>query len=309
MPSADPHRSPPPPPLPPALAGRRAEFASPAGRLSYYLDGPTGAGAARPLLLVHSVNAAASAYEVKPLYEHYRSMRPVYALDLPGYGFSERSDRRYSPRLMTDAILAMSEVIAARHAGAAPDAIAVSLSCEFLARAASERPAAFRSLGLVSPTGLDRRGPRLGPPGSDRGQAWLLRLLGQAPWSPAVYRLLTKPGVIRFFLAKTWGSPAIDEGLLAYDVLTTQQPGASHAPFYFVSAFLFSADITAVYDRLRLPVWVVHGTRGDFVDYSGASRYAGQPLWRIDTMPGRGALPYFEDMPRFAALYDAATIA
>ena len=58
-----------------------------------------------------------------------------------------------------------------------------------------------------------------------------------------------------------------------------------------------------------MPVWVVHGTRGDFVDYRGASRYAGQPLWRIDTMAGSGALPYFEDMPRFAALYDAATIA
>ena len=39
----------------------------------------------RPLLLLHSINASASAYEVKPLFEHYRQQRPVYAPDLPGF--------------------------------------------------------------------------------------------------------------------------------------------------------------------------------------------------------------------------------
>ena len=34
--------------------------------------------------------------------------RTVYAIDLPGYGTSERSDRLYTPRLMTDAILDLS---------------------------------------------------------------------------------------------------------------------------------------------------------------------------------------------------------
>ena len=39
----------------PALSGERFEFASPAGRLSAYI-----AGQGPPLLLIHSVNAAAS---------------------------------------------------------------------------------------------------------------------------------------------------------------------------------------------------------------------------------------------------------
>jgi len=299
-------------PLPRALEGELQSIAGTDGtRIGCYAaeplaavgTGTRGGPVAAPLLLIHSINAAASAYEVKPLFDHYRGRRPVYAIDLPGYGFSDRTDRRYTPRLMTDAVLAVAAAIAARHGGAPIDALAVSLSCEYLARAAVERPAAFRSIALVSPTGLDRVQPRLGAPGGDRGQAWLFAALGRAPWSDAVYRGLTRPGVIRFFLAKTWGSKNIDEGLLAYDLVTTKQPGARFAPFFFVSGFLFSADIGRLYDALAVPTWVVHGTRGDFTDYRGLVRYAGKPLWTIDVMEA-GALPYFEDVADFVTRYE-----
>ena len=138
--------------LPPALDGERLEFDG----LSCYVagDGP-------PLLLVHSVNAAASAAEVRPLFDHWRATRTVFAIDLPGYGFSDRSDRDYSPRLMTDALHAVAAQIRKR-CGAAPlDALALSLSCEFLARAAAEQPAHWGQLALVSPTGQSRRARRL----------------------------------------------------------------------------------------------------------------------------------------------------
>ena len=66
--------------LPAPVSGQRHEIGSPVGRLTYYSAGPETPGKFPPLLLVHSVNAAASAYEVKPLYEHYRRSRTVYAL-------------------------------------------------------------------------------------------------------------------------------------------------------------------------------------------------------------------------------------
>lgn len=297
------------PALSDALAGQRLEVDTVSGRVAYYAsapdrEGPADPGATTPLLLIHSVNAAASAREVEPLYEHYRRRRPVYAIDLPGYGFSERSDRDYSPRLMTDAVLALVDVIAARHGGAMIDAIAVSLSSEYLARAAVERPSAFRNVVLVSATGLTRRRPFYGPPGSTRGKAWLFKALARAPWSAAAYRLLTRPGVIRFFLEKTWGSKNIDEGLLHYDVLTTRQPGASNAPFYFLSAFLFSADISRIYEGISAPVLLVHGTRGDFVKYPDAARLCKEAGWSVHVMQ-TGALPYFEDLEGFVAVFDA----
>ena len=284
--------------LPAAVSGERFEFASRAGRLSAYV-----AGHGPPMLLVHSINASASAAEVRPLHEHYRATHTVFSIDLPGYGLSERSDRAYTPRLMTDALLAIVEQMRAR-CGAVPiDALAVSLSCEYLARAAVEAPALFRGVALVSPTGFNKGRARRGPPGSTLGMPWLLRTLRGPGWGGALFRGLTRPGVIRYFLERTWGSKDIDETLWAYDLLTTRQPGAEHAPLHFLSAGLFSSDIHTVYEQLTPPVWLSHGVRGDFTDYSRKTMVEGRPDWHVSVF-ATGALPYFEVPGEFMAAYD-----
>lgn len=293
------------PELPPALSGERIEFASAAGRLSYYRIGPTAAQHdAPPMLLIHSMNAAGSAAEMRPVFEHYGTSRTVYAIDLPGFGFSERSDRAYVPRLMTDAVHALVARIRAEHNAATVDALALSLGCEFLARAAMESGADYRSVALVSPTGFNGKKPRLAPLGTSVGSMRAQRILAWSGWSDGLFRQLTRPGVIRFFLEKTWGSKQIDEALWQYDILTTRQPGAKHAPLYFLSALLFSADIMRVYDTLQTPTWLVHGVRGDFVDYRLKARFASTTNWSIEVMP-TGAMPYFETPQPFFSRYDA----
>ena len=291
----------PTPDLPAAVSGERFSFDSPAGRLSAYV-----AGEGPPLLLVHSVNAAASAAEVRPLHEHYRRTRTVFSIDLPGYGHAERSDRSYTPGLMTRALHAMVGQIHARCGPAPVDALAVSLASEFLARAATEAPAHFRSLALVSPTGFSGSRPWRGPTGTTRGMPWLYRALRGpgALWGDALFRGLTRPAVIRYFLRRTWGSPAIDEALWRYDVLTTRQPGAEYAPLCFLAAWMFSADIHTVYEGLTLPVWMSHGVRGDFTDYRGKHLVASRPNWRFSTF-ATGAMPYFEVPEAFTTTYDA----
>ena len=293
-----------PPSLPSPLSGEAFDLDGPAGRIACYHAAPHDAERATPLLLVHSVNAAASAFEVRPLFDHYRATRPVYALDLPGYGRSDRGDRFYDPRLMTDAVHALADEIARRHGPGPIDAIGVSLSCEYVARAAVERPARYAAVCLVSATGLNRDKPFDAPPGTTRGLPWLLRFFERSRYSESLFRLLTRPAVIRFFLNKTWGSKDIDEGLFRYDVLTTRQPGASRAPFHFLSAYLFSADITRVYEALTMPVLLVHGTRGDFVDYRAADRLVREHAWHRHAMQ-TGAMPYFERLDEFVAKFDA----
>jgi hypothetical protein len=109
--------------------------------------------------------------------------------------------------------------------------------------------------------------------------------------------------VIRYFLRRTWGAQEIDEALWAYDVITTRQPGAEHAPLCFLAAELFSADIHTVYEQLAMPVWMSHGVRGDFTDYRGKVIVEGRPNWRFSVFP-TGALPYFEVPSSFCEAYD-----
>lgn len=273
------------------------------------LEGPTGllamrvSGQGAPLLLIHSVNAAPSTAEVAPIHRHYASTRRVFSLDLPGFGASARNDRAYSPRLMTDAIHAAVQEIQ-RDGGAQPvDALALSLSCEFLARAASERPSDFRSLALVSPTGFNGTRVRRGAPGSTMAIPWLLRLLqGTAAWS-AVFKTLTRPAVIRHFMRKTFGSSQVDEWLCEQAVQNARVAGAERAPLYFLTGCLFSGDIHNVYDQLMCPVWMCHGVRGDFTDYRQKSRMQSAANWSISSMP-TGALPHFEVPESFFGEYD-----
>jgi pimeloyl-ACP methyl ester carboxylesterase len=238
---------------------------------------------------------------VRPLYEHYRASHSVFAIDLPGFCFSERSDRDYTPRLMTDAVLAVAAEIDIRAPGPIA-ALALSLSCEFLARAESESPGRFARLALVSPTGFNGRARRRAPAGTTRGLPWLYRLLrGPTPaWRQGLFRALTRPGVIRYFLERTWGSRQIDETLWRYCQLSSQLPGAEFAPLHFLAADIFSADIHSVYEALRPPVWVSHGRRGDFTDYRSLDLVRGRPNWRC-TVFDSGALPYFELPGQFLA--------
>jgi pimeloyl-ACP methyl ester carboxylesterase len=297
------------PALPLPLDGEHIELQANAGRLAVYSGRPAAspefksAREAVPLLLVHSVNASACAAEVAPLFDYYRRTRPVYALDLPGYGLSDRSDRTYTPRLMTDALHAVVKRIRDDNGGSRVDVLGVSLSCEYVVRLHSEAPNALRRIALVSPTGFSGNKRRYGPPGSTRGIPWLYKLLANPKWSGALFNALTRPGVIRYFLERTWGSKHIDEGLWRYDMLTTRQPGAKNAPLYFLAAYLFSNDINGLYEAVDCPVWVSMATRGDFTDYRGRSTVEGRPNWQFHRVDG-GALPYFERLDAFTALLD-----
>ena len=290
--------------LPQPVGCKRTDIASPAGRIALF---GSGGGKGNPLLLVHSVNAAASSYELGPLYAHYAAAgRPVYALDLPGFGHSERRKQTYTPRLMADAIHAAVAHVRECHAGAPVDLVALSLSCEYAARAAIERPDDYRSLGLISPTGFDRMLSGYGRWQSTKGSQIKLALVSRRLWSRPLFDLLVSRPSMRFFLQKTFGSTRIDEGLFAYDQKSAHQPGAEHVVWSFLAGFLFADDVTRLYQALRLPVWTVHGRRGDFVDFRKEREVAGKPNWHFDEFD-TGAMPQFEDIGAVTASYDAFT--
>lgn len=287
-------------PLPPALDTEQERLKGENSRfLNYYVDR---SAAGRPLALVHSINAAASAYEMRPIFEHYRGKRPVYALDLPGFGFSERADRVYNPDLYADAIIDLLE----QRVGEPADVVTLSLGGEFAARAALRRPDLFHSLSMISPSGFtSRENKRVSQQANDQGTSdTAYNVLSMPLWSQAFYDLLTSRKGIHFFLKQSFEGP-VDAGMFEYAYLTSHQPGARYAPLYFVSGKLFTRDArVTLYEPLTIPVLVLHD-RDAFVRFDMLPEVvARHDNWRSKRIAPTRGLPQFEKMPETAVALD-----
>src|ERR1019366_4680559 len=102
---------------------------------------------AKPLLLVHGFGPGASSYEwrknIDALSEHFR----VYAIDLLGFGLSDRPSIDYTAETYADLLNDfLKEVI-----GKPTVVVAHGLSCAYAIAGAYRRPQYFERLVLVSP--------------------------------------------------------------------------------------------------------------------------------------------------------------
>lgn len=273
-------------PLPRAIEADRETFIGKnTGMVSYYVDR---SGSGRPLVLIHSINAAASAYEMRPIFEHYRGKRPVYAIDLPGFGFSDRTKREYSFQLYRDTIIEFLSRI-----GEASDVIALSLSSEFAARAGVQRPDLFNSLTVISPTGFGNKGASQNASASGTSD-FFLGAFSFPLWTQAFYDLIATRASIHYFLQQSFEGN-VDYGLEAYAYKTSHQPGARYAPLYFVSGKLFTPNVRkVVYGEVTFPVMVIYD-KDNFTGFDALPEFVSQhPNWRaVRITPTRG-LPHFE---------------
>jgi pimeloyl-ACP methyl ester carboxylesterase len=276
------------------------DYYSKVGRIAFYTTEPVKRAAGmpvahpvRPLLLLHSINAAASSYEVKPLYEHYARQRKVYSLELPGFGFSERSNRVYSPQLYRDVI---NDFIQGELKGTSVDAVALSLSCEFLALAAEEMPRNFRSLTFISPTGMGANNNKIRP------NDGLLRFLLMPSWSRLIFDLITSRPSIRLFSDRVHATTA-SHGFTHYAYVTSHQPNAEYAPYYFVSGKLFTPGILDTYLALQQPVLMVYGQR-NFARYDRIDQFRDKTNWRIVRFTNCRDLVQFDDLAGLTSLMD-----
>lgn len=262
---------------------------TPAGDLFLYED-TLGEGA--PVVLVHSVNAAASSFEMRPLFEALRGKRPVLAFDLPGFGRSERGPRTYDRALYQRAVLAMVERMAKHRSGAA-HVVALSLGCEFAGAAAVERPELVRSLAFLSPTGLGSRRAVL-QQNAVNGRPEKIEKVLQTPLvGSALYTVVTSWPSIYYFLSKSFVGP-VDRGLAHYGHVSARQPGARYAPLAFLSGGLFHPEaMSQIYERISSPVLVLHD-RDAYTDFAALPEMLQRPGWSAARISPTLGLPQFE---------------
>lgn len=268
-------------PVPPAFVPWREH------RLAHYR-----AGSGRPVLLVHSINAAASAFEMRRPFVELAESYAVHAFDLLGYGLSERPARAYRAEDYVDQILTMLDAI-----GQPADVVASSLGAAYAIAAAARRPQAFRSLVAICPTGMRQLA---NPPGPGNYAAY--RVL-RGPVGRGLYKALASRASIKLFLTS---QAYHDPGAVTPDTLegfyqTCQFPGAYYAPICFLSNLL-NCDVRPVFPRLTMPVLIVWGAQATTTPVSQSEAFlAANPRARLEVVEQSSLLVQDEQPGAFNA--------
>ena len=250
----------------------------------------------RPLLFVHSINAAPSAIELKPLFQHFRSYRSVYAPDLPGFG---RSTRHVGMMTASEFAKNISSIIDQMSPSEPPDVIALSLGCEFVARAVVECGASVRSLTFISPTGFSRRQP---PP--LQAQKRLRRLFDFAGFGRGAFKVLRLERSIRYFYGMNF-SGSVPSELVAYALKTTRQPAAHEMPLQFLSMSLFTPNaVGLLYEKLDVPVLVLFDEDPN-VTFELFEQFEDSPTWQFKRIGPSLGMPQWEHPEKTVAAIES----
>ena len=250
----------------------------------------------RPLLFVHSINAAPSAIELKPLFQHFRSYRSVYAPDLPGFG---RSTRHVGMMTASEFAKNISSIIDQMSPSEPPDVIALSLGCEFVARAVVECGASVRSLTFISPTGFSRRQP---PP--LQAQKRLRRLFDFAGFGRGAFKLLRLERSVRYFYGMNF-SGSVPSELVAYALKTTRQPAAHEMPLQFLSMSLFTPNaVGLLYEKLDIPVLVLFDEDPN-VTFELFEQFEDSPTWQFKRISPSFGMPQWEHPEKTVAALES----
>lgn len=250
----------------------------------------------RPLLFVHSINAAPSAIDLKPLFQHFRSYRSVYAPDLPGFG---RSTRHVGMMTASEFAKNISSIIDQISPSEPPDVIALSLGCEFVARAVVECGTSVRSLTFISPTGFSRRQP---PP--LQAQKRLRRLFDFAGFGRGAFKLLRLERSIRYFYGMNF-SGSVPSELVAYALKTTRQPAAHEMPLQFLSMSLFTPNaVGSLYEKLDVPVLVLFDEDPN-VTFELFEQFEDSPIWQFKRIAPSLGMPQWEHPEKTVAAIES----
>jgi pimeloyl-ACP methyl ester carboxylesterase len=296
--------------LPPAIVAPRDEIVDEqVGRLSYYSNvGAAGVPWHEPaLVLIHDTHVGASSHEVRHLFDLLRDQRPVYALDLPGFGHSE-CKAALGPDLYVAAVERMLRV-AAQHTGRPVDVLAVALSAEFAAKVAAQRPALVRSLLLLEPTGFASEWERSAfETAARQGKAMrgltLARRLGLAS---LLYGTLSSRLSMRYLLRRA--SQPADELRYARDA--AQRPGAERAALACLEGSLFPRENPqAIYTHVHCPTLILtsassprrYGQLARFVKWR--EHFVSEQLPRLDLTTRLGSAQVAEALYGFLSEHE-----
>lgn len=223
-------------------------------------------GEGPPILLVHSIHAAASSFEMRKIHSELADQFTVYTLDLLGFGLSDRPAVHYDAELyitlihdfVRDVIREPTSVLAS------------SLSAAHVIENAARNPKSFETLIMVAPTGLELA--TASPSTAGRLRYWIFRfpIVGSS-----LFNLLTRRAAIeRWLEEEALFDPSQASAEAVEEHYTScHQENARFAPAAAYTGRL-NLGVEESYRSLARPVLVAWGreARWATVDQSAAFR-------------------------------------
>ena len=273
--------------LPPTLPGAMHDWTWRGWRVRY-----TTLGEGPPVVLVHGIHAAASSFEMRGIFEPLSQQYTVYAVDLLGFGKSERPEARYNGQLYADLLADfLAEVV-----GRADLLIGSSLSAAYVVAVAAAQPGLVDRLVLLSPTdttSLSEQGRVIG------------RVLAAPLIGTAAFNLLASRASIQSFLRQAYADPSrVDDTLVEQNWATSHQPNARLAPAAFLAGQL-DLPFPRSSGPVAAPILVVRGSVPGIGDQATDAELHGLgPDVTIETIEDTAQLPHDEAPDRTLALIE-----
>ncbi len=257
------------------------------------------AGDGPPLLLVHGIGAGSSSYEWKEVWDSLTEKYTVYALDLLGFGKSDKPEMAYTAEkyvaLLDDFC---RRVIKVGDGRGECDVIATSLSAAYVIALSARDPLLFRRLVLVCPTGIED----LATPPSDRAEIGRTVLSAPVLGTTIYNAIASKAGIRKYMTSRLFAKPATatDEMVDQYHT-AAHQPGGENALPSFLSGMLNISVAEAWTKVVDLPL-LVWGRESVETPVGQAEPFLlANPQAKLEVIEDAGMLPHVENPEAFLA--------
>jgi pimeloyl-ACP methyl ester carboxylesterase len=278
--------------LPNPLGGERHYYRWRGHKVAYVVRGDE-RSEHTPLLFVHSIHAAAWSAEWRfvfgPLSEQ-NGTGPAYALDLLGFGASDRPPVHYTAQLYVDLVRDFTRDVI----GLPPRAFGSSLGATYLLAAEAANPGLFEHITAIGPAGISR----LTDDGSALNHA-VERLFRSKVPGTALFRALVSRPSIQFFLKDIYSNPAcLTPEAINLFWQAANHPNARYAPAAFVGMRL-NRNLNSSAKAIRTPIHLIWGTKAAQTPYKEAPQVKEAFPHATFTPIDSGDLPHEENPTEF----------
>jgi len=233
-------------------------------------------GSGRPLLLVHDIYWGASRWEWEKNVACLSKRHTVYAIDLLGFGRSDKPGITYSAYLYTTLIIDFIQDVI----GAGVSVAASGYGAAYTVMAYQFQPQLFRKLMLLAPAGMSAHLPGVEAWINLRPSCfgWICRRVLETPiLGTSLYNLITSKPALRCFIRRDFCQTPGQSQWVAHCSHLARVGGANgKLPLAQWLAGGLEVDIREQLRRISIPVTILWGSENHWNPVSSALRFAKQ---------------------------------